>query len=395
MIGPAGTASPTPSSGGIAAVEAGHQVRYFTAAELVETLYRGLADNSVSHSSTPCCATTPCSSTSLGLHRWTTPEPRLLFRFVVAAYERRSLGIASHWPFESLGPVPARATTAVTMLDRLLPLPHRRHSRRLLPHETGQSEGRNPSRWAVAVRQSARRKHRGPRGCAHGRRGGHHGRGRCLRGCVRLRSRGGHVGDRCRPCRGELEGERHPAQGTADPSDGLQVRLGEGGARSNCTGTHDEQLRGRIVQNTARAGVAPHRGFTHPQFWSAATSPNGVTLNAGGRPQSTRPRPRAEHRRTAGCLSPKRTAAGQARARRVTESHPMAISHPRPAEVRTMQTIHAAEAIPQSLLGRHGDIAPTCWCGQDLEYVGRIHCPRCGRAAYRRSVPPAEPAHSS
>ena len=26
---------------------AGHRVRYFTAAELVETLYRGLADNSV------------------------------------------------------------------------------------------------------------------------------------------------------------------------------------------------------------------------------------------------------------------------------------------------------------------------------------------------------------
>ena len=32
---------------GIAAVEHGHRVRYFTAAELVETLYRGLADNSV------------------------------------------------------------------------------------------------------------------------------------------------------------------------------------------------------------------------------------------------------------------------------------------------------------------------------------------------------------
>ena len=32
---------------GAAAVSAGHRVRYFTAAELVETLYRGLADNSV------------------------------------------------------------------------------------------------------------------------------------------------------------------------------------------------------------------------------------------------------------------------------------------------------------------------------------------------------------
>jgi len=32
---------------GIAAVDAGHKVRYFTAAELNETLYRALADNSV------------------------------------------------------------------------------------------------------------------------------------------------------------------------------------------------------------------------------------------------------------------------------------------------------------------------------------------------------------
>ena len=32
---------------GVAAVEAGQRVRYFTAAELVETLYRALADNSV------------------------------------------------------------------------------------------------------------------------------------------------------------------------------------------------------------------------------------------------------------------------------------------------------------------------------------------------------------
>jgi DNA replication protein DnaC len=32
---------------GHAAVQAGHRVRYLSAAELVETLYRGLADNSV------------------------------------------------------------------------------------------------------------------------------------------------------------------------------------------------------------------------------------------------------------------------------------------------------------------------------------------------------------
>jgi len=48
MIGPAGTGkSHLLVALGVAAVEAGHRVRYFTAADLVETLYRGLADNSV------------------------------------------------------------------------------------------------------------------------------------------------------------------------------------------------------------------------------------------------------------------------------------------------------------------------------------------------------------
>lgn len=47
MIGPAGTGKSHTLIGlGIAAVEAGHRVRYFTAAEFVETLYRDLADNS-------------------------------------------------------------------------------------------------------------------------------------------------------------------------------------------------------------------------------------------------------------------------------------------------------------------------------------------------------------
>ena len=45
---------------------------------------------------------------------------QLLFRFVAAAYERRSLGIASHWPFESWGRFLPEHTTAVSMLDRLL-----------------------------------------------------------------------------------------------------------------------------------------------------------------------------------------------------------------------------------------------------------------------------------
>lgn len=93
LIGPAGTGkSHLLVAPGVAAVHAGHRVRYFTAAELVETLYRGLADNSVG---------------------------QLLFRFA-AAYERRSLGIGSHWPFEAWGRFLPEHTTAVSLLDRLL-----------------------------------------------------------------------------------------------------------------------------------------------------------------------------------------------------------------------------------------------------------------------------------
>jgi DNA replication protein DnaC len=43
-----------------------------------------------------------------------------LFRFVAAAYERRSLGVASHWPFEEWGRFLPEHTTAGSMLDRLL-----------------------------------------------------------------------------------------------------------------------------------------------------------------------------------------------------------------------------------------------------------------------------------
>jgi len=45
---------------------------------------------------------------------------QLPFRFVAAAYERRSLGIASHWPFEEWGRFLPEHSTAVALLDRLL-----------------------------------------------------------------------------------------------------------------------------------------------------------------------------------------------------------------------------------------------------------------------------------
>ncbi len=45
---------------------------------------------------------------------------QLFFRLVAGAYERRSLGIGSHWPFEDWGRFLPEHTTAVSLLDRLL-----------------------------------------------------------------------------------------------------------------------------------------------------------------------------------------------------------------------------------------------------------------------------------
>ncbi len=54
--------------------------------------------------------------------RRTYGSPRitqLLFRLVAGGYERRSLAIASHWPFEQWGRFLPEHTTAVSILDRL------------------------------------------------------------------------------------------------------------------------------------------------------------------------------------------------------------------------------------------------------------------------------------
>ena len=121
LIGPAGTGkSHLLLALGVAAVEAGHRVRYFTAAELVETLYRGLADNSVGRVIDTVLRHDLIVIDELGFAPLDDTGAQLLFRLVAAAYERRSLGIGSHWPFESWGRFLPEHTTAVSMLDRLL-----------------------------------------------------------------------------------------------------------------------------------------------------------------------------------------------------------------------------------------------------------------------------------
>jgi DNA replication protein DnaC len=102
---------------GAAAVAAGHKVRYFTAAE---PLYRGLADNSVGRVIDTLLRNDLILIDEVGFAPLDDTGAQLLFRVVAAAYERRALGIASHWPFESWGRFLPEHTTAVSLLDRLL-----------------------------------------------------------------------------------------------------------------------------------------------------------------------------------------------------------------------------------------------------------------------------------
>jgi len=121
LAGPAGTGkSHLLVALGIAAVQAGRKVRYFTAAELTETLYRGLADNSVGRIIDTLLRNDLIIIDEVGFAPLDDTGAQLLFRVIAAAYERRALGIASHWPFESWGRFLPEHTTAVSLLDRLL-----------------------------------------------------------------------------------------------------------------------------------------------------------------------------------------------------------------------------------------------------------------------------------
>ena len=118
LVGPPGTGkSHVLVALGVAAVQAGHKVRYFTAADLADTLYRGLADNSVGKVIDTLLRNDLLLVDEVGFAPLDDTGAQLLFRFVSAAYERRSLGIASHWPFDQWGRFLPEHTTAVSLLD--------------------------------------------------------------------------------------------------------------------------------------------------------------------------------------------------------------------------------------------------------------------------------------
>lgn len=121
LIGPPGTGkSHTLIALGHLAVTAGHRVKYCTAADLVDTLYRGLADNSVGKIIDTLLRNDLLICDEVGFAPLDDTGTQLLFRLVAAAYERRSLAIASHWAFDQWGRFLPEHTTAVSILDRLL-----------------------------------------------------------------------------------------------------------------------------------------------------------------------------------------------------------------------------------------------------------------------------------
>ncbi|MBM4434612.1 MAG: hypothetical protein FJ028_05835 [Chloroflexi bacterium] len=105
---------------GVAAVEAGMRVRYFSAVDLVEDLYRGLADDGVGKILDGLLRADLVICDELGFAPPDAKGSQLLFRFAAAMYERRSLAIGTHWPFEEWGRFFPEAVTATPLLDRVL-----------------------------------------------------------------------------------------------------------------------------------------------------------------------------------------------------------------------------------------------------------------------------------
>jgi hypothetical protein len=108
-VGPPGTGkSHVLIALGHGAVEAGYKMRYFSAAELVETLYRGLADNSVGKVIDSVLRADAVLVDEVGFAPLDDTGAQLLFRFVAAAYEHVP------WPSPATGPSRTGASSCPT-----------------------------------------------------------------------------------------------------------------------------------------------------------------------------------------------------------------------------------------------------------------------------------------
>ena len=120
LVGPAGTGKTHLLIAlGHAAVNAGSKVRYFTAIDLIEHLYRATADNTVGKTIEQLCRNDLIIIDEIGFAPLDHTGAQLLFRMIAAAYERRSLAIGSHSPFEQWGRFLPDQASGTSLLDRL------------------------------------------------------------------------------------------------------------------------------------------------------------------------------------------------------------------------------------------------------------------------------------
>jgi hypothetical protein len=108
---------------------------------IIETLYRGLADNSVGKVIDQILRADLILIGEIGFAPMDDTDAQLFFRLIAAAYEHRALGIGSHWPFEELGSVLARAQHGGQSSGPARPSRHIcRHERRVISDEGGPNE---------------------------------------------------------------------------------------------------------------------------------------------------------------------------------------------------------------------------------------------------------------
>lgn len=114
---------------GVAAIQAGHKVRYFTTTDLVEAPYRGLANNSVGRLIDTLPRADLIIIDEVGFAPLDDTGTQLLFQFVAASYERRSSGSAPTGP--STNGADSYPNTRPPSAARPAPAPqHRRGHRR-------------------------------------------------------------------------------------------------------------------------------------------------------------------------------------------------------------------------------------------------------------------------
>lgn len=121
LAGPAGVGkSHLAQALGRAAITAGHKVRFFQADQLIEALYRGLADNTVGKLIERLLRHDFIVIDDLGFTALDRVAADHLFRFIAAAYEQRSIAITTNVAFEHWTQFLPDAATATAILDRFL-----------------------------------------------------------------------------------------------------------------------------------------------------------------------------------------------------------------------------------------------------------------------------------